>query len=73
MSILPVTSAREVLRKLLRGGFRIVSQKGSHVKLRNDRTGCVTNVPLHCADIGRKLLMKIIKQAGLSVEEFLDL
>lgn len=73
MSILPITSAREVLRKLLRAGFKIVTQKGSHIKLRHATTGRVTNVPLHVGDFGRKLLTKIIKQAGLTIEEFIKL
>ena len=73
MSILPITSARDVLRKLLRAGFRIVVQKGSHIKLKHMMTGKVTNLPLHSTDIGRKLLTKILKQAGLSVDDFLKL
>jgi len=71
MSILPIFTAREVLRRLLRAGFRIVSQKGSHIKLFNAKTGKQTQVPLHPGDLGRKLITKILKQAGVSVEEFL--
>ena len=73
MSELPIVSARETLRRLLRAGFVIVGQKGSHVKLWHPITDRRTGVPLHPGDLGRNLLRKIIKQAGLSVEEFIEL
>ncbi len=66
-------AAREVLRRLLKAGFRIVNQKGSHIKLWNPVTDRRTGVPLHPGDLGRNLLTKIIKQAGLTVDEFLKL
>lgn len=74
MSILPVLAAREVVRRLLRTGFLHVGTKGSHYILKNFKTGRSTSVPLHGGkDIGRNLLGKIIKQAGISVKEFLKL
>ncbi len=73
MSIIPILAAREVLRRLLRAGFRIVSQKGSHVRLWNAMTGRGTAVPLHPGDLGRGIITRIIKQSGLSIEEFLGL
>ena len=74
MSILPITSAKEVMRKLQRGGFSFTHAKGSHHFFHNIITNRTTSVPLHGGnDIGRGLLRKIIKQSGLSVEEFNDL
>lgn len=73
MSILPILAAREVLRRLLRAGFEIVAYKGSHVKLFNKITGKKTEVPMHPGDLGRKLISKILKQAGISIEKFLGL
>ena len=74
MSILPIMSAKEVMRKLQRGGFYFSHVKGSHHFFHNMITNCTTSVPLHGGnDIGRNLLHKIIKQAGLSVEEFNNL
>ncbi|HXK39123.1 MAG TPA: type II toxin-antitoxin system HicA family toxin [Candidatus Paceibacterota bacterium] len=73
MSIIPILAAREVLRRLLRAGFRQVSQKGSHVKLRHAVTGKETEVPMHPGDLGRNLIGKILKQAGISIERFLKL
>ena len=73
MSILPILAAREVLRRLLRAGFRIVGQRGSHVKLFNPVTGKSTEVPMHPGDLGRSLITKILKQAGVSIKMFLKL
>jgi predicted RNA binding protein YcfA (HicA-like mRNA interferase family) len=54
-------------------GFRPVRQRGSHVILKRD-DGRVTVVPIHRGEeIGRGLLSKIIKDAGLTKEEFLKL
>lgn len=73
MSVLPVLAAREVLRRLLHAGFRIVGSKGGHLKLYNPLTGRGTEVPMHPGDLGRKLITKILKQAGISVKKFLKL
>lgn len=73
MSILPILAAREVLRRLLKAGFRIVGYKGSHVKLYSPFTKKSTEIPMHPGDLGRNLITKIIKQAGISVKNFLKL
>ena len=74
MSILPIMSAREIMRKLKRGVFEFTHAKGGHQFFHNLSTNRTTSVPLHGGnDIGRNLLRKIIKQAGLSVKEFLEL
>ena len=73
MSVLPILSASEVLRRLLHAGFRIVNYKGSHVKLFNPINGRRTEIPMHPGDLGRKLIKKILKQTSISVKEFLEL
>ena len=74
MSVLPVLAAREVIRRLTRAGFLHVKTQGSHYIFLNPKTDRVTSVPLHGGkDIGRGLLGKILKQADISVEEFLNL
>lgn len=65
--------ARRVLKALESLGFRAVRQKGSHVMLQHP-DGRSTVVPVHPSrDIHPGLLRKIIKDAGISVEEFMDL
>lgn len=74
MSILPVINARTVIRKLIRAGFRFIYAKGSHYFFQHPFTKRLTSVPMHGGkDIGRGLLLKILKQAGLSLKEFLRL
>ncbi len=74
MSILPMLGARVIIRALLRAGFTVVRQKGSHVFLRHahDPRRFAT-VPKHSRDVSRKDLASILRQAKLSVEEFLHL
>lgn len=74
MSILPVLTARAVMQKLIRAGFRFIYAKGSHYFFRHPVTNRITSVPIHGGkDVGRGLLSKIIKQAGLSIKEFIKL
>jgi predicted RNA binding protein YcfA (HicA-like mRNA interferase family) len=74
MGILPILAAREVLRRLKRAGFQVISQRGSHTKLWNPMTDRSTGVPIHgSGTIDRGLLHKILKQSGLSVKDFLEL
>ena len=54
-------------------GFRIVRRRGSHVVLKHS-DGRITVVPVHAGEkISIGLLLKIIKDAKLTKEEFLKL
>jgi len=68
MPKLPRIGSRDCLAALQRLGFTVVRQKGSHVVLRRDSSGCV--VPNH-KEIRTGTLSGILKQAGVSVEEFI--
>jgi len=73
MSKLRPLPPKKVIKALSKVGFVPVRQKGSHIILKNEE-GVVIVVPNHPGeDIGRGLLLKIIKQAGLTKEEFLKL
>lgn len=56
---------REMIKHLKKNGFKIIGQNGSHVKMRNDNTGCQTEVPYHSASLKKGLEQAILKQAGL--------
>ena len=71
MTKLPVTSGKDVLRALTKLGYYIRDQKGSHVHLRHPHRRPLT-IPLH-PTIARGTLRAIIREAGLTVEEFLKL
>ena len=72
MSRLPSLKAREVIRALERAGFVVVRIKGSHhILVHRDDPRRFTNVPAHASrDLPRGTLTDIIKQAGLTIEEF---
>ena len=68
---LPLVSGIEVIKRLKRAGFIATRQKGSHVRLEkytSDKTIKLT-VPLH-AELKKGTLNRIIKEAGLTLEEF---
>ena len=72
MSLKPLP-ARKVIKVLSVLGFRVVRRRGSHVVLKHP-DGRITVVPVHAGEkIGIGLLLKIIKDAKLSREEFLKL
>ena len=64
---LPVLSGADVVAALTKGGFVHVSQRGSHVKMRKDDRAAI--VPMH-REIAQGTLSSILRQAGLSREEF---
>jgi predicted RNA binding protein YcfA (HicA-like mRNA interferase family) len=64
--------AREVLARLKRAGFVVKRQSGSHVVLRHP-DGRQTYVAMHTEDVPKGTFRSILKQAGLSEEEFRDL
>ena len=57
-----------MLAALRRAGFEQVSQRGSHVKLRNSGGGTAI-VPNH-AEIARGTMRSILRQADLTPNEF---
>ena len=61
--------AREVLAKLQTAGFEVRRQSGSHVVLR-DTKGRQTYVAMHPGDVPPGTLRAILRQAGLTEEEF---
>ena len=71
---LPVLKAKEVLRALLRGGFYVHHQTGSHARLlHNTKPELHVTVPIHSRDIPPSLLKRILRQASLSEDEFVKL
>lgn len=71
---LPIISGKDVIKIFEKIGYKVVRQKGSHVRLRDDKNEFHNplTIPNHkVLKIG--LLKKLIKDANLSVEEFLFL
>jgi len=72
MPNLPHLSGREIIRALEQLGFVQARQRGSHVVMKRitpeGNVGCV--VPLH-KEVAIGTLNSILKQARISVEEFI--
>ncbi|MDP3726391.1 MAG: type II toxin-antitoxin system HicA family toxin [bacterium] len=61
-----------MLHVLLKAGFRIIRQSGSHIRLRHVKDPHrQTTIPYHTEDIPRWLLGEILKQTKISVKELL--
>lgn len=71
---LPVVSGDEAIGTFKRIGYIIVRQRGNHIRLRdlNDRTHKPLTVPRH-KELRPGLLRKLIKDANLTVDEFVRL
>ena len=73
MSKLPVVSGQDLCKALQKIGYSMDHQTGSHIILRNqDPPHRRLTVPNH-KEISKGTLRSIIRQAGLTVEELIDL
>ena len=71
---LPSLTPRQVIAALRRAGFTRHRIKGSHRQfVHPDNSALLVVVPYHAKSIKRPVLRAIIRQAGLTVEQFLDL
>ncbi len=61
---MPITP-KEMVKILEKNGFEKISQKGSHLKMRNEKAGISVIVPMHSKDIPQGTEKAILKQAGL--------
>lgn len=72
MPKLPRLTSRKVLAALLRAGFYVHHQTGSHVNLRHKiKSDIHIVIPRHNKSLALGTLRSIIKQAELKVEEFI--
>jgi predicted RNA binding protein YcfA (HicA-like mRNA interferase family) len=69
MGKLDGVSRTEVVTALERLGFVRVSKHGSHVKMRH-ANGRMAIVPLHAGDMPAGTLRGILRQAGVTPDEF---
>jgi len=72
MNRLPTVSGRECVGALQKAGFYLKRQEGSHLILRRNSPFAQVVVPDH-KELDRGTLRAIIRQAGLSVDEFVRL
>jgi predicted RNA binding protein YcfA (HicA-like mRNA interferase family) len=72
MSKLPVVSGAECVKTLGKAGFIVHRQRGSHITMVRKLPPSQTTIPNH-KELDRGTLRAIIRQAGLTVEEFIEL
>jgi predicted RNA binding protein YcfA (HicA-like mRNA interferase family) len=69
---MPQVTAHELVRFLKTQGFIEDRQVGSHLTLRHKQHLLSVTIPVHTGcDIGRGLAVRILKDAGFSVEDYL--
>jgi predicted RNA binding protein YcfA (HicA-like mRNA interferase family) len=64
-------TAKDLIRFLRRKGYKEVRQKGSHLILVHASRPMLV-VPVHTGDLPRGLFLRVLKDAGLSEEDYLD-
>ena len=64
---------RDIVRRLKKFGFTFLRHAaGSHEIWHNRSTGRYTTIPNHAGDMPQGTLRAILKQTGISVEDFLN-
>lgn len=61
-----------VVKALKRAGFVKARQTGSHLILWHPQTKRIVSIPIHARTLKKGLLSGIIKEANLTLEEFLE-
>lgn len=74
MSRMPQVTARELVRFLKAEGFVEDRQSGSHLTLWHRERNASVTIPVHTGcDMGRGLAVRILKDAGFTVDDYLRL
>jgi predicted RNA binding protein YcfA (HicA-like mRNA interferase family) len=72
VSKLPVISGADCVKALSKIGFEVYRQRGSHIVVVRQSPPTQTTIPNH-KELDRGTLRAIIRQTGLTVEEFIAL
>ena len=70
---LPVIKPKQVVAVLEKAGFEVRRQTGSHVIMSKAGIRHPVSIPQHPVDLPKGTLRAIIRQAGLTIDEFLGL
>lgn len=68
----PILPPKDIISALEKLGFYKVSQKGSHAKYKNIKSGEVCIIPMH-SEIAKGTLKSILEQANVELDVFLNL
>lgn len=74
MTRMPQVTALQLVKFLKAQGFVEIRQSGSHLTLWQSERQVAVTVPMHTGvDMGRGLALRILKDAGFSVEDYIKL
>jgi len=68
---LPIISGKMAVRAFMKIGYRIIRQRGSHIRLHHKIKRPLT-IPNHKV-LGKGLVRKLLRDAQISIDEFLKL
>lgn len=71
MPKLPALKSKQVIKVLEKAGFAFARQKGSHAMYVKENLG--VTIPIHNKELKKGTLKSIIKQSGMTVDEFVEL
>jgi predicted RNA binding protein YcfA (HicA-like mRNA interferase family) len=72
MSRMPQVTAKEIIKFLKSRGFIEDRQAGSHLTLWNEERKISVTIPVHTGcDLGRGLAIRILKNAGFTVDDYI--
>lgn len=66
----PILPPEKIIKIMKKFGFYKISQKGSHAKYVNEKTGRIFIIPMHY-EIAKGTLKSILEQADIQLEKFL--
>ena len=72
MPKLPRISGQRAVQAFQRAGWEVARQRGSHIVLTKPGSIYTLSIPLHPV-LGPGLLRDLIRKAGLTIEEFIEL
>lgn len=70
---LPAVKPKEAIGALEKAGWHVHRQRGSHVAMHKEGVPNLVIIPLHTGDLPKGTLHAILEDAGLNIEQFVEL
>ncbi len=69
---MPIISGKDAIKTFSKAGWSVMRQTGTHVIMMKPESIVTLSIPLH-SEVKRGTLRSLIKDSGLTVEEFINL
>ena len=69
---LPTLTPKKVIKAFENMGYKVVRHHGSHTIMARALSAHQPTIPFHSRDLPKGTLRAIIRQSGLTVEEFIE-